>query len=242
MLAILSLLLAQTPSPPPPQPQEIVRPQEVRSLPGQLDAVPVFNSNSPELIGTEGILLSTFPPDGKQYPGAHLNFPLQGRFDVFAHHVFRALSPEDLRSVYLGVIAYNPGTEPVTIDVLQAASYLSQPDAPFIELPTSVDNPDGTVYAGPGSRVMSDVLRGQRQDLFPPVIVIPPQDYGLLLNLPIPGPCRAGREPGGPGRAHRGGCGRLSSRRPHAAGWTWAAFAATSASYACSTRSPMPCW
>jgi hypothetical protein len=186
MLAILSLLLAQTPSPPPPQPQEIVRPQEVRSLPGQLDAVPVFNSNSPELIGTEGILLSTFPPDGKQYPGAHLNFPLQGRFDVFAHHVFRALSPEDLRSVYLGVIAYNPGTEPVTIDVLQAASYLSQPDAPFIELPTSVDNPDGTVYAGPGSRVMSDVLRGQRQDLFPPVIVIPPQDYGLLLNLPIP--------------------------------------------------------
>jgi hypothetical protein len=187
MFAILSLLLAQTPSPPPPpQPQEIERSQEVRALPGQLDQVPVFNSNSPELIGTEGILLSTFPPDGKQHPSAHLNVPLQGRFDVFAHHVFRALSPEDLRSVYLGVIAYNPGTEPVTIDVLQAASYLSQPDAPFIDLPASVDNPDGRVYAGPGSRVMNEVLRGQRQDLFPPVIEIPPQSYQLLLNVPIP--------------------------------------------------------
>lgn len=184
--AILSLLLAQTPAPPPPSPQETVRLQEVRALPGQLDDVLVFNSNSPELIGTEGILLSTFPADGKQYPTAHLNLALQGRFDIFAHHVFRALSPEDLRSVYLGVVAYNPGIEPVTIEVLQAASYLSQPDAPFIDLPSSVDNAAGNVYAGPGSRVMNDVLRGQRQTMFPPTIVIPPQSYQLLLNLPIP--------------------------------------------------------
>ena len=32
-------------------PQQIVRPQEVRPLPAQLDTVPVFNSNSPELVG-----------------------------------------------------------------------------------------------------------------------------------------------------------------------------------------------
>jgi hypothetical protein len=185
MFALLSLL-AQMPPAPAPEPQEMIRSQEVRPLPGQLDAVPVFNSNSPELVQTEGILLSTFPPDGKQHPAAHLNLPLQGRFDLFAHHVFRALSPEDLRSLYLGVIAYNPGPEPVTIDVLQAASYLSQPDAPFIQLPAAIENPLGTVYAGPGSRVMNDILRGQRQSEFPPVVEIPPQSYGLLLNLPIP--------------------------------------------------------
>src|SRR4029079_12787037 len=38
-------------------------PQQVRVLPGQLDSIPVFNSHSPEVVQTEGILLSTFPPE-----------------------------------------------------------------------------------------------------------------------------------------------------------------------------------
>ncbi|XPM56898.2 MAG: DUF3370 domain-containing protein [Leptolyngbya sp. IPPAS B-1204] len=179
--------LAQTPSAPaPPPPQEIVIPQTVRPLPGQLDAVPVFNSNSPEIIGAEGILLSTFPSQGKRHPEAHLDFGFEGRFDLFAHHVYKALTPENLTTAYLGVIVYNPGTRPVTINTLQAASYLSQPDAPFISLPPFVDNPLGEVYAGPGSRAMSDVLRGKRQAIFPPQLIVPPGSYQMLLNLPIP--------------------------------------------------------
>jgi hypothetical protein len=71
-------------------PAEIVRPQEVRPLPGGLDTVPVFNSNSPELVLEPGILLSTFPPGGMAHPEAHLDYALSGRFDVFAHHVARA--------------------------------------------------------------------------------------------------------------------------------------------------------
>lgn len=186
MLTFLAALtLAQT-NPTPPPPQEIVQPQEVRPLPGQLDAVPVFNSNSPELVGGEGILLSTFPPEGMADPAAHLNFAFSGRFDVFAHHVFRALTPEDLRSIYIGILLHNPGDRPVTVDILQAASYLSQPDAPFITLPAVVENPLGTVYAGPGSRVTSDILRGRRQTEFPAQIVIPPGEDRLLMNLPIP--------------------------------------------------------
>jgi hypothetical protein len=182
-----AMTLAQAmPEEPPPQPQEIVRPQRIEPLPGQLDNVPVFNSNSPELVGSEGILLSTFPPDGMAQPDAHLNFGFTGRFDVFAHHVFRALSEEDLRSLYLGIVLYNPGDRPVTVDILQAASYLSQPDAPFITLPDWVENNDGSVYAGPGSRVMSDLLRGQRQSQFPPQLEVPPGEYAVLLNLPIP--------------------------------------------------------
>jgi hypothetical protein len=175
-----------TPSPSPPPQTEIVQPQEVRSLPGQLDAVPVFNSNSPELVQTEGILLSTFPGNGKSTPSAHLEFPFQGRFDVFAHHIAKAATPEDLRTLYLGIILHNPGNKPVTVDILQAASYLSQPDAPFIELPSQVENPLGTVYAGPGSRAMSDILRSRRQADFPPQLVIPPRQSQVLLNLPIP--------------------------------------------------------
>jgi hypothetical protein len=184
-MLIFPLAQALPPTLPQSPPQEIVQMQTVRPLPGQLNRVPVFNSNSPELVQTEGILLSTFPPQGKQHPATHLNFPFKGEFDIFAHHAFRALAPDNLSSLYLGIIVYNPGDRPVTLETLQAASYLSQPDAPFIQLPSVLDNQQGTVYAGPGSRAMSDILRGKRQDFFPPQIVIPPQEYRMVMNLPI---------------------------------------------------------
>ncbi len=186
-----SLLLAQTPTPAPtPTPQEFTVPQPVRVLPGQLDTVPVFNSNSPEQVQEEGILLSTFPPEGKQTPAAHLNLPLWGRFDVFAHHIAKAKTPKDqpadLRTLYIGILLHNPTNQPVRVDILQAASYLSQPDAPFIDLPPYVDNPIGSVYAGPGSRITDDILRGKRQADFPAQMIIPPGQSQLLMNLPIP--------------------------------------------------------
>ncbi|MEL6489162.1 MAG: DUF3370 domain-containing protein [Cyanobacteria bacterium J06621_3] len=175
-----------------PPPAERVTNRVVRPLPGQLDDVPVFNSNSPELVETPGILLSTFPPDGMATPEAHLNFLFEGRFDVFAHHVYKALdydeeTPVLLDSMYLGVLVHNPGTEPVTVHVLDGASYLSQPDAPFIELPTFVPfSPRNPVYAGPGSRAMGDILQGRRQDIFPAVMTIAPGESQMLLNQPIP--------------------------------------------------------
>ncbi|GAB4367416.1 MAG: DUF3370 domain-containing protein [Elainellaceae cyanobacterium] len=172
---------------PDPQPRQVdvVRRQDVRPLPGQLDEVPVFNSNSPEVIQKEGILLSTFPPEGMQVPAAHLNFPFQGRFDLFAHHIARGVDPDDNRTLFFGVIVHNPGTEPVSLDVLQAVSYLSQ-DAPFVNLPSYVANPLGTVYAGPGSRTTNDVLRGQRQPQWPAQVIVPPGSSQLLVNTPIP--------------------------------------------------------
>lgn len=185
MLSFFSSLILAQATPPPPS-QEIRVPQVVRVLPGSLDDVLVFNSNSPEVVQQEGILLSTFPPTGKQTPSAHLNRAFAGRFDVFAHHISRAKTPDDLRTLYLGVLLHNPGSQPVTVDILQAASYLSQPDAPFTKLPPYVDNSAGTVYAGPGSRAMTDVLRGKRQADFPAQIIIPPGQSRMLLNLPIP--------------------------------------------------------
>lgn len=146
---LLIFPLAQITSPPPPPPEEIVQQQQVRPLLGNLDSIPMFNSNSPEKVLKEGILLSTLPPKGKKVPTAHLNFPLKGRFDVFAHHVAEAPTPEDLRTLYLGIILHNPGKKAVTVNILQAASYLSQPDAPFTELPLTSENILGTVFAGP---------------------------------------------------------------------------------------------
>ncbi|CDM96956.1 MULTISPECIES: DUF3370 domain-containing protein [Limnospira] len=181
-LAIAPLILSVTP----PPPVVITRPQEVRPLPGQLDNIPVFNSNSPEVVPVEGILLSTFPPEGKTQTNAHLNFPFDGRFDIFAHHIARPTDPEDLRTLYLGLLAYNPTSEPVTLEILQAASYLSQPDAPFIPLPPVLDNNDGTVFAGPGSRVMGEILRVGGQSSPPDQVIIPPQQFQMVFKAPIP--------------------------------------------------------
>ncbi|MGB3294544.1 MAG: DUF3370 domain-containing protein [Phormidesmis sp.] len=197
-LSTLSLLSAPLNMPPstapaltaqasPETPVERVSPQSVRPLPGQLDGTPVFNSNSPELVGEPGILLSTFPPEGMAVPAAHLSFPFQGRFDVFAHHVYKVVEPEPLDSLYLGVLMYNPSDSPVTVRVLTGASYLSQPDAPFVPLPSFISfSPLDPVFAGPGSRAMGDILQERRQDIFPPVIEILPGESQLLMNQPIP--------------------------------------------------------
>jgi Protein of unknown function (DUF3370) len=193
MLSLLSsLLIAQAapaiaPKPDVPKPETIALPQVIRVLPGRLDKILVFNSNSPEVVQTEGILLSTFPKEGKTHPEAHLNLAFQGRFDIFAHHISNQIkSPPPLKTLYLGIVLHNPGTETITVDVLQAASYLSQPDAPFVDLPPMTENPLGTVYAGPGDRVTNDILRRQRQTSWPATLVIPPGTSTMLFNAPIP--------------------------------------------------------
>ncbi len=194
MLAWLSVLMLAAapvmaqPVPLAQAPAEIVRPQEVRPLPGSLDRVPVFNSNSPELVLEPGILLSTFPPGGMAHPTAHLDYPLSGRFDIFAHHVARAPQPDNLTSLYLGIVVHNPGREPVTLTILQGASHLSQPDAPFFAIDEFIEHPPwAPAFAGPGSRVAGDFLAGRSQaDRFPSQIIIPPGQSTLLMNEPIP--------------------------------------------------------
>ena len=166
--------------------QEFIESQEIRALPGKLDDIPVFNSNSPEVVLTEGILLSTLPPQGMRVPSAHLNYSFNGRFDIFAHHISRASNPSQTRSLFQGIVVYNPNDQPVQVDILQAATYLTRPDALFIDLPASVEDPLGTVFAGPGSRVVSDILRGRRQGNLPTVMMIPPKQAQMLMNLPIP--------------------------------------------------------
>lgn len=161
-------------------------PQTVYLLPGALDPVPVFNSNSPELFRTEGILLSSFPPAGKRFPAAHLDYGFQGRFDIFTHHIARAETEAETHPFYQGILVHNPGQQPVTLQLQQAVTYLSTPDAPFVSLPDRVDDPNATVYSGPGSRVMNEVLRGVRQPQFPAQVVLSPGESRMILNLPVP--------------------------------------------------------
>ncbi len=169
-----------------PAVQELFRPQTVRPLPGRLNRVPLFNSNSPELVFTEGILLSTFPSQGMHSPQAHLHYRFQGEFDVFLHHLADSVGAKNNRTFYLGFILGNPGLRPATVVVRQAASFLTRPDAGFITLPDLVPNPLGWMYSGPGSRLTDFLLRGGRQSLGLASITIPPGTERVLLNQPIP--------------------------------------------------------
>lgn len=162
------------------------RQTEMRPLPGGLDATPCFNSNSPELVLKEGILLSTFPPQGMKHERAHLNFSFDGRFDLFSHHVARNESPEEERTLFIGFILGNPGNKRVRVQILCGASYLSQPDAPFISLPEICSDNEGKVFSGPGDRVCNDVLRGKPASFLPKSIILEPGQDKLLFSLPVP--------------------------------------------------------
>ena len=160
-------------------------PQSVRSLPGSLDDVPVFNSNSPEVIESDGILLSTFPSRGKSDPRAHLNYAFEGRFDIFSHHIARGQDDADTRTVYEAILVHNPGSRPVTLSIREGASYISQ-ESPWKQIASGSSNLYGNSFSGPGSRVANDILRDRRQSPFPRQVTIPPQESHLLLNAPIP--------------------------------------------------------
>lgn len=181
-----SLVVAQVVTAPlsPLERQFVTQPQEVRTLPGQLNEVPVFNSNSPEVVQRDGILLSSFPPNGKYAPNAHLNHPLKGRFDVFTHHIARPLG--EPRTLYQGLLVNNPTNKTAIVEVLQAASYVTASDAPFKDdIASKVEDPRGEIFSGPGSRLMGDILRGVTHANFPRRIVIPPYQSRMVFSLAI---------------------------------------------------------
>ena len=170
----------------------MLRQQRVAPLPGGLDGVLVVNDNNPELITAAGILLSTFAGQGRGVPDAHLDTPLDGRFDLFSHHVY-AGKPESLDStLWLAVVAQPRGSAPVTLRLLAGSTALSQsldpsqPGAPVLPLPTLLPQGLEPAYAGPGSRVATELLSRQRSPLLPPEWTLAPGQLSTLLVLPLP--------------------------------------------------------
>ena len=127
--------------------QSIQRPQTLRPLPGQLDQTLLFNDNNPESIKASGILLSTFSPVGRPHPQAHLDQQFVGHFTVFSHHVY-ARPEQGAATAWLALLAGNATDQPVTITAPQAATALSQPDAPFLPLPSLLEENPSLANAG----------------------------------------------------------------------------------------------
>jgi hypothetical protein len=126
------------------------------------------------------------PSEGRTNPAIHLNYPLSGDFNVFLHHIAKAKTTEDLRTLYVAVILYNGGPKPATVTINQAASFLSQPDAPFVPMDPISESTKLMLYGGPGDRVMTQILRDGKQEGWPAAVTVPCGGYAVLLNLPIP--------------------------------------------------------
>ncbi|MEB3167701.1 MAG: DUF3370 domain-containing protein [Synechococcaceae cyanobacterium] len=176
----------------PTAPAVLLRRQTVEPLPGGLDRLPVLNDNNPELITSAGILLSSFAGRNRGVPAAHLDRPLQGVFELFSHHVY-AGRPESLDStLWIGVLAAPRGDRPVTLRLLSGATALSQsldptqPAAPFLPLPPLLSQDSTPIWAGPGSRVATELLQGRRSPLLPEQWTLQPGQISTLLALPIP--------------------------------------------------------
>lgn len=159
---------------------ESVQRMKVYPLPGQVDALPMLNSNSPEIVQTPGILVSTLP-DNDRSP--FLNYAFKGDFGVFSHHIAKDQAPGE-RLLYIGLLASNLTNQAIKLDFKSGASYLSQPDALFNPLPSFALNPLAQIYAGPGDRVTTELLAG-RSPLPPSVVEIPPHSTQIVYSLPV---------------------------------------------------------
>ena len=203
---LLSIALLSVPAAVLPPPAGITAPkysdleqrkQQIRPLPGKLDKVLMVNDNNPELITSEGILISTFPTKSTKSSSAktdksNLAVSLNGRFDLFSHHVYAGHSDQLESTLWLAVLAQPLGNKPVQLTLLAGSTSLSQATeagqtaAPFLPLPTLIAETTIPIAAGPGSRVAGDLLRGTRVPELPINWEIPPDSPSALVVLPIP--------------------------------------------------------
>jgi hypothetical protein len=165
-------------------PKAVAVPLRVYPLPGGLDRTDVFNSNNPEIVEEAGILLSTLPAREPGDASAFLGHAFRGRFALFSHHLTREARPWS-RVLYLGLVATNGSDRRVDLQLRRGATYLTQPDAPFVPLPAVTPDPEGRVFAGPGDRTTSELLH-DRSPVPPRRFAIAPRQSTLVYSLAVP--------------------------------------------------------
>lgn len=168
---LLKTQLSQLPTTKPVD-NKINRFTEVRPLSGKLNNIPMINSNSPEWLRDEGILLSTFPSTQKAFPQAHLGYPLIGKFELFDHHYI--INQPESKTIYLGFLLHNPNKKAISLSITEAASNL------IIAVPNSKSkNPLD------GSRASDAILKGIKDSYFPSQITLQPNEYKMIMNKSI---------------------------------------------------------
>lgn len=158
----------------------------VSPLKGVLDRLPMLNSNCPEVVNGEGLLVSTFHQVGQDIPENHLNYKFKGDFAIFAHHINKQSEVDAKKTLYVSWIAYNPLKKPVKLTIFEQASYLSQPDAPFVDRPKLAEDDANKLYSGPGDRLTSDFVHSQALLKDPYTITVAPGETKVVRHIDVP--------------------------------------------------------
>ena len=189
LIALPAAAITTGPACPAARADAFARQQQIRPLPGALDTVLMVNDNNPELIRDEGILLSTFPEGGADA----VTVPLNGRFDLFSHHVYAGNDDSLDSTLWLAVMVAPRNGGPVTLELLEGSTSLSQATrpgqsaAPFLPLPALMRETTEIVAAGPGSRVAGDLLAKRRApELNTTRWSLKPDEATPIVVLPIP--------------------------------------------------------
>jgi hypothetical protein len=158
---------------------------KVIPLPGKLNDILQINSNNPEILSEEGIILSTFPEENRKFANAHLNYAIEGRFDIFTHHIGLRKDIGDFTLLYQGILMQNASNKEATIKIIKSSFYNNYPDAPFIDnMDSNIRNDEGIIFSGTGDRVAQDIIRNKNL-LGIQEIKLKPYEYYLLLNEPF---------------------------------------------------------
>ena len=160
----------------------------VSPLKGGLDKAPMFNSNCPEVVETDGILLSTLSGRGREIPENHLSYTFKDQdIAIFFHHLNKQPQSAERKILYFTLVAFNPDkTQEAILTIDRRASFLSQPDAPFLQRPTIERDDDNKLFAGPGDRVTGDYVHNAARLKQDKVVQVPPGQYVPVEFLPVP--------------------------------------------------------
>jgi hypothetical protein len=178
--------------------QTITLPPQIQALQGQFNATPVLHSNQPEIVRSEGILISTALGTSTYHWGqnqqaiANPLFTFRGPFGIHAHHIYRPLDASRMGDrwrrglLHLGVIAINPSQQPVTVQ-FPAGMLRTSFDKTYLPTLMGVtDNRNQMLAAGPGDATALALLSGQRDWRIPQQVQLPPYSRQVLFGMPLP--------------------------------------------------------
>ena len=171
--------------------------QRATPLNGTFNSVPVLHSNQPEIVTGPGILVNTAPGSAiaaeTNRPLLNSAYTFKGDFGVHMHHKYYPSDQAKLggrRSrglLTLGLIAINPGRQPVTL-TFDRGSVKNSFEAPYLPNNLMGVKPLGKRpwNTGPGDATAVQVLRNELDRKLPSTIVIPPGSSKVVVKTVLP--------------------------------------------------------
>ena len=171
--------------------------QKARPLNGAFNRVPVLHSNQPEIVKGPGILVTTAPGTSiaaeSNRPLRNATYTFNGDFGVHMHHKYYPTDSKKLGGrkqrglLTLGLIAINPGDQPVTL-TFSSGSVKNSFEAPYLPNNLMGVKPLGKRpwNTGPGDATAVQMLREELDRKLRSSIVIPARSRRVVISTDLP--------------------------------------------------------